>query len=162
MFQKNWSKLSLILFLCFQRCFFTFDIQRSFVALQFIRPMTKQKKKKKTLNLMKEWEKDQKMFSDKYMFDDGWFYPIRKWVTEKTNFSSPLSFLVTPLPLPFTQKNLFGLDYPMTSPQPHMKGCCKIIPKQVRFAHFSKSLEKCLQSTTSTYTFTCYTRALNV
>jgi len=46
-FQKNWSKLSLILVLYFQHCFFKFDIQRSFVALQFIGPMTPKKTQKK-------------------------------------------------------------------------------------------------------------------
>jgi len=75
-------------------------------------------------------------------------------VSEKTNFSSlPPFFLVTPLRLPFTQKNLFGVDY---IPWPHPNLTWKLLQnnsQQVRFAHFSKSLEKCFQSTTSSYTF---------
>jgi hypothetical protein len=50
--KKNWSKLSLILFLCFLHCSFTPKAQRSFVALQFACPMTQN-----LLNLVKEWGK---------------------------------------------------------------------------------------------------------
>jgi hypothetical protein len=65
-FQKNWSKLSLTLFLCFLRCSFTSDAERTFIALQFGGAMTQ-----KLLNLVKEWQKYWKMFDDKYMFSDA-------------------------------------------------------------------------------------------
>jgi hypothetical protein len=48
-FQKDGSKLSLTLFLCFLRCSFTSDAQRTFIALQFVGAMTQ-----KLLNLVKE------------------------------------------------------------------------------------------------------------
>jgi hypothetical protein len=51
-FLKIWSKLSLILFFCFLHCSFTSKAQRTFVALQFVCPMTQ-----KLLNLVKEWGK---------------------------------------------------------------------------------------------------------
>jgi hypothetical protein len=50
------------------RCSFTSDVQRSFVAFQFARPMTQ-----KWLNLAKELGKYWKMFSDRYMLGDEQF-----------------------------------------------------------------------------------------
>jgi len=82
-FQKIWSKLSLILFLCLLRCSFTSETQRKFVTLQFAHPMTQ-----KSLNLIKQWVKYWKMFRDNYMFDDGRFYlspyPLYKFGTIST------------------------------------------------------------------------------
>jgi hypothetical protein len=46
-------------------CSFTFDIQKTFVALQFATPMTQ-----KSFNLVKELGKYWKMFNDKQVFDD--------------------------------------------------------------------------------------------
>jgi hypothetical protein len=59
-------------------CSFTFDAQRTFVALQLACPM-----KQKWLNLAKELGKYWKMFNDRYMLGDEQFYPISgdKWVT---------------------------------------------------------------------------------
>jgi hypothetical protein len=48
-FQFFKGKLSLILLLCFLRCSFTSDVQRTFVTFQFAHPMTQ-----KLLNLIKE------------------------------------------------------------------------------------------------------------
>ncbi len=39
-FQKNWSKLLIIIFMCFLGCSFIYDVQRIVVALQFPCPMT--------------------------------------------------------------------------------------------------------------------------
>jgi hypothetical protein len=39
-FQKNWSKLLIILFMCFLGCSFPSNAQRTIVALQFACPMT--------------------------------------------------------------------------------------------------------------------------
>jgi hypothetical protein len=64
--QKNWSKLSFILFMCFLQCCFTFDTEGTFVAFQLTCSITQ-----KLLNLVNEWEKYFKMFDDKYMLDDG-------------------------------------------------------------------------------------------
>jgi hypothetical protein len=47
-FQKNFSKLLLILFLCFLHCSFTSNTQRTFVTLQFAAPTTQ-----KFFNLVK-------------------------------------------------------------------------------------------------------------
>jgi hypothetical protein len=66
-FQKNLSKLSLILFQCFLCCSFTFDIKFFFGTLQFVHPMTQ-------LNLAKELGKYWKVFDGKYVFNDGPFY----------------------------------------------------------------------------------------
>ncbi len=79
-FQENWSKLSLILFLlCFLHCSSTFDTQRTFVTLQFTCPMTQ-----KSLNLVKALRKYWKIFDDKYMFGDGWFYPkSQNWLKKR-------------------------------------------------------------------------------
>jgi hypothetical protein len=70
-------------------CSFTSDAQRTFVALQFARPMTQ-----KWLNLAKELGKYWKMFNDRYMLGDERFYPISgdKWVTntlKNINSSQP-------------------------------------------------------------------------
>jgi len=70
-FQKNWSKLSLILFPCFLHCSVIFVAQGTFVALQFAYPMTQ-----KLLNLGLELENYWKMFGDKYVFNDKQFYRI--------------------------------------------------------------------------------------
>ncbi len=56
-FKKNWSKLSLILFLCFLSCSFTSDIERTFVALQFAHAMTQ-----KSPNSIKEWGNHWKVY----------------------------------------------------------------------------------------------------
>ncbi len=81
LFQKIWSKLSLILFLCFLGCSFIFEVERTFVGLQFVCPVTP-----KLLNLVKEWEKYWKVFDHRYVFSDGGFYIKRaspKWLTNK-------------------------------------------------------------------------------
>jgi hypothetical protein len=68
-FQKNWSKLLLILFLCFLHCSSTSNTQRTFVTLQFAAPTTQ-----KFFNLLKEWGKYWTILTDKYIFSDGRFY----------------------------------------------------------------------------------------
>jgi hypothetical protein len=55
-------------FLC---CSFTSAGQRTFVAPQFAHPMTQ-----KLLNLAEELIKYWKLFSDRYLFGDGRFYPM--------------------------------------------------------------------------------------
>jgi hypothetical protein len=57
-FQKNWSKLLLILFLCFLHCSSTSKTQRTFVTLQFVAPTTQ-----KFFNLVKEWGKYWRQYS---------------------------------------------------------------------------------------------------
>ncbi len=49
--------------LCFLHCSFAFDIQRTFVALQFAHPMTQ-----KSLNSVEVWLKYWKVFENRYMF----------------------------------------------------------------------------------------------
>jgi hypothetical protein len=67
-FQKKFNKLPLILFLCVL-CVssFTSDAKRTFVALQFVCPITQN-----PLNLVKEWGKYWKVFDERYLFGDGW------------------------------------------------------------------------------------------
>jgi hypothetical protein len=56
------------------RCSFTYDVQRTFVALQFVHPM-----RQKLFNLVKKLEKCYKLFDDRYMLNcNGWFYTIAK------------------------------------------------------------------------------------
>jgi hypothetical protein len=74
--QIFWSKLSLILFLCFLGCSFTADTQTLSVDLQFVHPMTH-----KSLNLVEEWKKYWKVLNDKYKFGDEQFYPTFYWTT---------------------------------------------------------------------------------
>jgi hypothetical protein len=54
-------------------CSFTFDAQRTFVALLFAHPMTQ-----KSLNLANESGKFWKVFNDEFMFSDVQFYPNTK------------------------------------------------------------------------------------
>jgi len=68
-FQKIWSKLSSIFFLCFLHCPFTSDFQRTCATLQFVHPITQQQ-----LNLVKEWGKYWKILDERYMLSDGRFY----------------------------------------------------------------------------------------
>jgi ABC-type Na+ efflux pump permease subunit len=63
LFQKNWSKLLFIPFLCFLRSSFAFVAPRTFVALQFAHPMTQ-----KSLYLAKELGKYWKVFSDERFY----------------------------------------------------------------------------------------------
>jgi hypothetical protein len=53
------SKQSFILFLCFMYCSFIFNVQKTFVALQFVLAMTQ-----KLFNMSKEQGKYWKMFGD--------------------------------------------------------------------------------------------------
>jgi len=62
-FQNFWSKLSIIMILCFLWFSFISNVQRKFVALQFAWPMTQN-----LLNFDKELRKYWKMFDDRYMF----------------------------------------------------------------------------------------------
>ncbi len=61
---------------------FTFDAERTFVALQFANPITK-----KSFNLVMELEKYRKMFGDRSMFDDEQFYPNEPRISKLKSFS---------------------------------------------------------------------------
>jgi hypothetical protein len=78
--QKIWSKLWLVLFLCFLCYSFTSDTQRTLVSLQVAHPMTQ-----KSLNSIKVWLKYWEVFGNRYVFDDRHSYPS----TEVTTFSRP-------------------------------------------------------------------------
>jgi hypothetical protein len=51
-FQKLWTKLLFIFFLCFLHCSIIFNVQRTFVAFKFVCPTTQ-----KLFNLINEWRK---------------------------------------------------------------------------------------------------------
>jgi hypothetical protein len=58
-FQNNWKKLSFIIFFLFSLLILISKVQRTFVTLQFVCPMTQE-----LFNLVKEWGKYWKMFCD--------------------------------------------------------------------------------------------------
>ncbi len=72
-------------------------------------------------------KKNEKMFSDRYMFDDGWFYPIKEmgeWENQLL-FPSPFLFGDTTSPPLYPKELIWCWLYPLTSPQPHMKAVAK-------------------------------------
>jgi hypothetical protein len=85
-FQKIWSKLWLVLVLCFLCYSFTSDTQRTFVSLQVVHPMTQ-----KSLNSIKVWLKYWEVFDNRYVFDDRHTYPS----TEVTTCSRPTPIHLT-------------------------------------------------------------------